>query len=253
MRPPVRLAALMEQPCIFVFTHDSVGLGEDGPTHQPIEQLPALRAIPGLVDMRPADANETVEAWRWALGQTESPVFLALTRQAVPHLDREAFAPASGLRRGAYVLAEAEGGSPRVLLLASGSEVSLALEARDLLQADGIPARVVSMPSWALFERQGAEYRDEVLPPSVRARVAVEAAHPMGWHRWVGEAGEIVAISRFGASAPAKEVFHQLGFTAGNVAARARRALGLPSRRAEEAGESAAGPAAFGVDETRRP
>jgi transketolase len=249
MRPPVRLAALMGQPCIFIFTHDSVGLGEDGPTHQPIEQLPALRAIPGLVDVRPADAAETAEAWRWAVEQTESPVFLALTRQAVPHLDRETLAPASGLRRGAYVLAEAEGGEARAILIASGSEVSLALEAREALQADGIPVRVVSMPSWALFDRQPRAYRDAVLPPAVTARVAVEAAHPMGWHRWVGERGEVVGISRFGASAPAKEVFHQLGFTADNVAARARAALGLDAGGGSESGEAAAGPAALGVDE----
>jgi transketolase len=248
MRPPIRLAALMEQPTIYIFTHDSVGLGEDGPTHQPIEQLASLRAIPGLIDLRPADANETVEAWRFAMEHTEGPVFMALTRQALPHLDRETLAPAFGLRRGAYVLADAEGGEPRVILIATGSEVSLALEARQALAAEGIGARVVSMPSWALFSRQPKEYRDEVLPPAVTARVSVEAAHPMGWHRWVGAEGEVVGISRFGASAPAKTVFQELGLSAENVAAKARQVLGL-GEGGEEAGLAAAGPAAHGTDE----
>jgi transketolase len=249
MRPAVRLAALMEQPCVYVFTHDSVGLGEDGPTHQPVEQLAALRAIPGLVDLRPADANETAEAWRWAVEQSDGPVFLALTRQAVPHLDRDTMAPASGLRRGAYVLAEAEGGEPRAILIASGSEVSLAIDARQRLQADGIPTRVVSMPSWTLFARQPRTYRDEVLPRSVRARVAVEAASPMGWERWVGDDGAVVGIGRFGASAPAQELFHQLGLSVENVVATTRRTLGLDAEHTEESGERAAGPAALGVDE----
>ncbi len=250
MRPPIRLAALMEQPAIYVFTHDSVGLGEDGPTHQPIEQLAALRAIPGLVDLRPADANETAEAWRFAVEQTEGPVFMALTRQAVPHLDRETLGAASGLRRGAYVLADAEGGEPQVILIASGSEVGVAMEARDLLAADGVRARVVSMPSWTLFSRQPREYRDSVLPPSVRARVAVEAGSPMGWHRWVGDEGEIVGLSRFGASAPAKRLFQELGLSGENVAAKARLVLGLGGRHEElESGEAAAGPAVKGHDE----
>jgi transketolase len=250
MRPPVRLAALMEQPVVFIFTHDSVGLGEDGPTHQPVEQLSALRAIPGLVDLRPADAAETVEAWRWTMEHRGGPVFMALTRQAVPHLDRSYLAPADGLRRGAYVLAEAEGGAPDVVLIASGSEVAVALEARDRLRGDGVRARVVSMPSWALFTQQPPEYRDEVLPPAVTARVAVEAASPMGWHRWVGDRGEVVAISHFGASAPAKEIFQHLGFTAENVAAKARMVLGMEGESEElESGEAAAGPAALGVDE----
>ncbi|HEU0302166.1 MAG TPA: transketolase [Longimicrobium sp.] len=250
MRPPIRLAALMEQPTIYVFTHDSVGLGEDGPTHQPIEQLASLRAIPGLIDLRPADANETVEAWRFAMEHTEGPVFLSLTRQALPHLDREAMAPASGLRRGAYVLADAEGGEPQVILIATGSEVALAVEARQTLAGEGIRARVVSMPSWALFSQQPKEYRDEVLPPAVRARVSVEAAHPMGWHRWVGDEGEVVGISRFGASAPAKTVFQELGLTAENVAAKARHALGLCGETPElESGRAAAGSAAYGTDE----
>ena len=250
MRPPIRLAALMEQPTIYVFTHDSVGLGEDGPTHQPIEQLAALRGIPGLVDLRPADPAETVEAWRFLMTYREGPAFLALTRQAVPHLDRELYAPASGLVRGAYVLADAEGGRPDVLLIASGSEVEVAMAARERLRGEGIQARVVSMPSWALFARQPREYRDEVLPPQVAARVAVEAASPMGWHRWVGTEGQVVGISHFGASAPAKNIFHELGFTAENVAAKARQALGLEGDSPElEVGLAAAGPTRHGSDE----
>ncbi|HEU0078541.1 MAG TPA: transketolase C-terminal domain-containing protein, partial [Longimicrobiaceae bacterium] len=250
MRPPIRLAALMEQPTIYVFTHDSVGLGEDGPTHQPIEQLFALRAIPGLVDLRPADAAETTEAWRFLMEYREGPAFLALTRQAVPNLDRNLFAPASGLVRGAYVLADAEGGRPDVLLIASGSEVEVAMAARERLRGEGIQARVVSMPSWALFSRQPREYRDEVLPPEVVARVAVEAASPMGWHRWVGTEGQVVGISHFGASAPAKSIFHELGFTAENVAAKARQALGLEGDSPElEDGLAAAGPTRHGSDE----
>jgi transketolase len=247
MRPPIRLAALMRQPTIYVFTHDSVGLGEDGPTHQPIEQIPALRAIPGLVDLRPADPAETVEAWRFAM-ESREPVFLALTRQAVPHLDREALAAARGLRRGAYILAEADGGEPEVILIASGSEVSVVLEARERLQADGVPTRVVSMPSWALFAREPAEYQDEVLPPAVEARVAVEAASPMGWHRWVGSRGEVIGISHFGASAPAQEVFRQLGFSAENVAEIAQRVRGGGGGPAGS-GRAGRGPTAYGVDE----
>ena len=250
MRPPIRLAALMEQPAIYIFTHDSVGLGEDGPTHQPIEQLAALRAIPGLVDLRPADANETVEAWRFAMEHTDGPTFLALTRQALPHLDRETLAPASGLRKGAYVLADAEGGTPDVILIATGSEVSIALEARERLRGEGVKARVVSMPSWALFAQQPRPYRDEVLPPAVTARVAVEAASPMGWASWVGMDGEVIGISHFGASAPAKEIFSQLGFTAENVAAKALHVLGKGGEaRGLEGGEAAAGPARHGTDE----
>lgn len=250
MRPPIRLAALMEQPAIYIFTHDSVGLGEDGPTHQPIEQLAALRAIPGLVDLRPADASETAEAWRFVMQHHDGPVFLSLTRQKVPHLDRNLYAPADGLHRGAYILAEAEGGEPEVILIATGSEVAVALDARERLAADGIRARVVSMPSWRLFEQQQPDYRDKVLPPEVRARVSVEAAGPMGWHRWVGSEGEVVAITHFGSSAPAKQIFQELGFSAENVAAHARRALGLDAPGDElEEGYAAAGPARHGVDE----
>ncbi|MQA88635.1 MAG: transketolase [Gemmatimonas sp.] len=249
MRPAVRLSALMEQPTIFVFTHDSVGLGEDGPTHQPIEQLAALRAIPGLVDLRPADPAETAEAWRFIMQYRDGPAFLALTRQAVPHLDREQPARAEALWKGAYVLAESEGDT-EVILIASGSEVALAVEARERLQADGIGTRVVSMPSWVLFERQSEGYRKKVLPDSVRARVSIEAASPMGWHRWVGERGEIIGISRFGESAPAKRIFHELGFSVDNVVARARLVLGMsPNGEPEVGGEGAAGPARLGVDE----
>jgi transketolase len=250
MRPPIRLASLMEQPTIYIFTHDSVGLGEDGPTHQPVEQLAALRAIPGLLDLRPCDANETVEAWRFAMEYRKGPLFMALTRQGVPHLDRERYAAASNLRRGAYVLAEAEGGEPRAIVMASGSEVAVALEARETLQAEGIPTRVVSMPSWVLFERQGREYREQVLPRSVRARVAVEAAGTMGWHRWVGEDGAVVGISRFGESAPASRIFHELGFSAENVANQVRRVLGLANGGDEAMdGLAAAGPTRYGHDE----
>jgi transketolase len=250
MRPPIRLAALMEQPVIILFTHDSVGLGEDGPTHQPIEQLSALRSVPGLVDLRPGDPNETAEAWRFALQYNEGPIFMALTRQALPILDQEKFAPASNLRRGAYVLAEADGGEPRVVLIATGSEVAVALGAREKLQEEGIPTRVVSMPSWTLFDRQDQSYRDSVLPPSVPARVAVEAASPMGWHRWVGSQGAVVGISRFGASAPAKTIFKELGISPENVAHQARALLGLADADAgPTAGKGAAGPAKLGVDE----
>jgi transketolase len=254
MRPPIRLAALMEQPAIYLFTHDSVGLGEDGPTHQPIEQLAALRAVPGLVDLRPADATETAEAWRFAMEYADGPVFMALTRQALPVIDRERLAAVAGLRRGAYVLAEAEGADePRVILIATGSEVSTALEARDRLQAEEIPTRVVSMPSWTLFSRQEKEYRDRVLPPAITARVAVEAASSMGWDRWVGSEGTVVGISHFGASAPAKTIFKELGISPENVAHQARALLGLAEAGAgDTAGESAAGPAKLGVDEKSR-
>jgi transketolase len=246
MRPPIRLAALMEQPTIYVFTHDSVGLGEDGPTHQPIEQLASLRAIPGLVDLRPADAGETAEAWRFAMEHTEGPVFFSLTRQALPHVTA---GKADGLRRGAYVLAEAEGGDPQVIVIATGSEVSVALEAREALAGEGIRARVVSMPSWALFARQDRAYRDQVLPPAVRARVSIEAAHPMGWERWVGSEGTVIGISRFGASAPAKRVFQELGLSADNVVAKAKECLGMGDGGGAEHGRAAAGPTAEGTDE----
>jgi transketolase len=250
MKPPVRLAALMEQPTIYIYTHDSVGLGEDGPTHQPIEQLASLRGVPGLVDLRPGDANETAEAWRFTMEYNDGPVFMALTRQGLPILDRSVYGAASGLRKGAYVLADADG-DLQAIVIATGSEVSVALEAREKLQAEGIGTRVVSMPSWTLFSRQPREYRDEVLPPAIRARVSVEAASPLGWEKWVGTDGRVVGISHFGASAPAKEIFKQLGFTADNVAAQVRATLGLGDAGAEQSGEAAAGPAKHGTDETK--
>jgi transketolase len=225
MRPPIRLAAMMGRRVIYVFTHDSVGLGEDGPTHQPIEQLAGLRAVPGLVVIRPADAGETVEAWRVALSRRDGPTALALTRQKVPFIDRERFAPATGVARGAYVLSEAHGGTPDMVLMASGSEVQLILAAQERLRALEIRARVVSMPSLELFAQQPAAYRDQVLPPTVRRRLAVEAAHPMPWYRWVGDAGEVLGLERFGASAPFQRIYQELGLTPDNVVARVRAML----------------------------
>jgi transketolase len=225
MRPAVRLAALMRLPVIFIFTHDSIGLGEDGPTHQPIEHLAALRAIPGLIVIRPADANETVEAWRLALTH-HGPTCLVLTRQNLPILDRARMQPDGGVARGGYVLADASGGTPRVILIATGSEVAVALGAQKLLAGKGVAARVVSLPSWEIFERQSQDYRDGVLPPAVLARVAIEAAVPLGWHRYVGPAGDIVGMTRFGASAPGPVVFEKLGLTPENVETRALALLG---------------------------
>ena len=222
MRPAIRLAALMELPVIYVYTHDSVGLGEDGPTHQPIEQLAALRAIPHLTVIRPADGPEVAAAWRAALLNTRGPTALVLTRQKVPVIDRATFASADGLLRGAYVLADSGGGAARVILLGTGSEVGLCLAARDILEREGVPARVVSMPSLEIFARQPSEYRDAVLPPAVTARLAVEAAAGFGWHRWVGAGGEVLGIERFGASAPYERIFREFGFTVDNVVARAR-------------------------------
>jgi transketolase len=225
MRPPMRLAALSEVPVVFVFTHDSIGLGEDGPTHQPVEHLATLRVIPNLWVMRPADANETAEAWRQAVQRTDGPTVIALTRQNLPVLDRSKLAPASELAKGAYVLKDSDG-TPDVILIATGSEVPLALDAADLLAADGIKTRVVSMPCWELFELQPQAYRDSVLPPQVHARVAIEAASSMGWHRWVGDRGDIIALDRFGASAPIGTLMKEFGFTADNVASHARELVG---------------------------
>ncbi|MBO0869108.1 MAG: transketolase [Micromonosporaceae bacterium] len=227
MRPAVRLAALMKLPVIYVWTHDSVGLGEDGPTHQPVEQLAALRAIPGLDVVRPADANETAWAWRLALEHTDRPTALCLTRQNLPTLDRGAggLAGAEGVARGGYVLADADGGKPDVILIATGSEVSVALTARERLQADGTPTRVVSMPCREWFYAQDEAYRQSVLPPSTRARVSVEAAVAMGWRDLVGEAGECVSLEHFGASAPYTVLFEQFGFTPDHVVAAARASL----------------------------
>ncbi len=225
MRPPIRLAALMELPVIFVFTHDSIFVGEDGPTHQPVEHLASLRAIPNLVVIRPADANETAEAWRVALQRTDGPTALILTRQKVPVLDRSRLASAEGLARGAYVLAKEEGDRPDIILMASGSEVHLAVEARERLAAEGIRARVVSFPSWELFEAQPTEYREQVLPASVLARVAVEAAHPQGWERYVGPWGSTLGVERFGASAPYKVLAEKFNFTVDEVVRRAHLVL----------------------------
>ena len=219
MRPSIRLAAMMELPVIYVFTHDSIGIGEDGPTHQPIEQLAALRAIPHLTVIRPADAAETVVAWRVALEHCEGPVALLLTRQKLPVLDRAALAPADGLARGAYVLAEAERERPDIILIATGSEVHVALAGRERLAERGVRARVVSMPSWKLFEQQPQSYRDELLPPEVTARLAIEAGVPQGWRRHVGDKGYVIGIARFGPSAPYKVLWEKYGFTAENVAA----------------------------------
>ena len=219
MRPAIRLAALQEAHSIFVFTHDSVGLGEDGPTHQPIEHLASLRAIPGLTVLRPADANETVACWRIAL-EGKGPYALALTRQGLPIID-DVERVRAGVPRGAYVLADAGGGQPDVVLIATGSEVSLALTTRDLLAERGVQARVVSMPSWELFEQQAQAYKDEVLPPSIGARLSIEAGSPLGWRTYVGDHGDVIGLDRFGASAPGKVVLEQLGFTPEAVAERA--------------------------------
>ncbi len=224
MRPPMRLAALMGISPIFIFTHDSIGLGEDGPTHQPIEQIAALRAVPSMTVLRPADANETVAAWKVAMEIKDGPVVLVFTRQKVP-----VFAPdgvMEGVARGAYIKAEAEGGKPDVLLLSTGSEVSLIMQARDELAKAGIKARVVSMPSWELFEKQEQGYRDHVLPPDIKARVAIEAASPMGWHRWVGDEGRIIALNHFGASAPYETIYQKFGITVEAVVKAAHEVLG---------------------------
>jgi transketolase len=223
MRPAIRLAALMRAPVIFIFTHDSIGVGEDGPTHQPIEHLAALRAIPGLSVIRPADATETVEAWRVALTHP-GPTCLVLTRQILPVLDRARMVP-GGVARGAYVLADPEEGTPRTILIATGSEVAVAVAAQKLLAEKGVVTRVVSMPSWDLFERQPQSYRDSVLPPAVTARLAIEAGGPLGWHKYVGPAGDIIGMTRFGASAPGPVNFEKFGFTPENVAARAMALL----------------------------
>ncbi len=231
MREPIRLAALMELPTLFIFTHDSIGVGEDGPTHQPIEQLVALRAIPGLITLRPADANEVAEAWRLVLRLEHEPAVLVLSRQALPTLDRQRDASADGLAKGAYVLADPPSGAPEVLLLATGSEVSLCLAAQEALGAEGIRARVVSMPSWELFERTDAEYRASVLPPEVTARVAVEQGSPLGWDRYAGPTGAILAMRSFGASAPMEALQRKFGFTKDHVVAAAKAQLAAAAAR----------------------
>ena len=237
MRPSLRLAALMGQPVVYVLTHDSIALGEDGPTHQPVEHLAILRATPGFTIIRPADANETVEAWKVALQKDDGPVGLALTRQNLPTIDREKYAPASGVARGAYVLAEAGAvlgggspptGNPEIILLASGSEVALALEAHERLAAEGVRSRLVSMASWRLFEQQNAAYRESVLPAACRRRLAVEAGATQGWERWVGDAGEVIGLDHFGASAPGPVLMREFGFTVENVC---KRALALLEKK----------------------
>ncbi|MGV8923330.1 MAG: transketolase [Thermomonas sp.] len=226
MRPPIRLAALMRLHVIHVFTHDSIALGEDGPTHQPVEQLAGLRSVPDLLVIRPADANETAVAWRVALEAADRPVALALSRQKVSTLDRSKYASADGLRKGAYVLLDAVGGKPDIVLIGTGAETGLVLAATERLQSEGISARAVSMPSWELFDQQPREYRDAVLPPDVRARLAVEAGSSQGWHRYVGDGGAVLGVDRFGASAPGSEVMERYGFSVDNICTFARGLLG---------------------------
>jgi transketolase len=225
MRPSMRLAAIMEIPTIYVLTHDSIGLGEDGPTHQPVEQLASLRAMPGMITMRPGDANEVVEAWKVILPLKHEPVSLVLTRQALPTLDRSKYAAASGVAKGAYVLADAQGGKPQLILIGTGSELSLCVEAYEKLTAEGVHARVVSMPSPDIFEQQDQAYRNSVLPPDVRARVSVEAGSTFGWERYVGLDGAIIGMTTFGASAPAKDLFKKYGFTTDHVIQAAKDVL----------------------------
>ena len=226
MKMPIRLSAVMEIPSLWIFTHDSIGVGEDGPTHQPIEQLVTLRAVPGLITLRPADANEVVEAWKVIMSLRHEPLALILTRQALPTFDRAKFASAAGLARGAYIMAEAEGGKPQVILIATGSEVYLCVDAGEKLKAEGIRARVVSMPSWELFERQDQNYRNQVLPPEIEARVVVEQASTVGWAKYAGDKGRIIGMHTFGASAPLKDLQKKFGFTVDAVVQAAREALG---------------------------
>jgi transketolase len=225
-RPAIRLAALMELPAIFVFTHDAMGDGEDGPTHQPVEHLASLRAIPGLITLRPGDANEVVEAYRYIMQLRHQPVAMILSRQPLPTLDRTRYSPASGAAYGAYVLADPPGGNPEVILIASGSEVSLAVQAHEKLLTEGVHSRVVSMPSWEIFDHQTQEYQDSVLPPNVRARVAVEQASTFGWERYVGTSGHVIGMNTFGASAPLKELQRKFGFEPDQVVAAAKKQLG---------------------------
>jgi len=229
-RGAIRLSALMELPVIYIFTHDSIGVGEDGPTHQPVEQVASLRAIPGLIVLRPADANETAEAWKVIAKLHHEPAVLVLTRQALPTIDRSKFAAASGVARGAYVLADASDGKPDVLLLATGSEVALCLDAYERLKAEGIKSRVVSMPSWELFDDQPREYRDSVLPPAVKARVSVEQASTFGWAKYVSATGQSIGMRSFGASAPLKDLAKKFGFTPEHVVAAAKEQLQFARR-----------------------
>jgi len=229
-RPSIRMAALSHIPAIFIFTHDSIGLGEDGPTHQPIEQIASLRTIPNLTIIRPADANETIEAWKVALEKRDGPVILLLTRQKLLTYDRSTLGKATGLSHGAYILSKGDKEKPDVILIATGSEVELAMAAQPKLAKQGISARVVSMPSWELFKAQSDNYRDFVLPPDIKARLAIEAGSTFGWHQWVGEQGKIIGLDRFGASAPYEVIYQQLGFTVDNVVLKALAAI-EPTKR----------------------
>jgi transketolase len=224
-RPTIRLGALMETPVIYVFTHDSIGLGEDGPTHQPIEQLASLRAVSNITVLRPGDANEAVEAWKIAVQAKHGPVLLVLSRQAMPTLDRTKYAPASGVAKGAYILADGPSGKPDVILIGTGSELSLCVEASEKLKAEGIHARIVSMPSWELFEQQEQSYKDRVLPPQITARVSVEMGSTLGWERYVGAKGQMVGMHSFGASAPLKDLLKKFGFVPDIVVAAAKKAI----------------------------
>ena len=232
-RPAIRLSALMELPTVFVFTHDAMGDGEDGPTHQPVEHLASLRAIPGLVTLRPGDANEVVEAYRYIMPLRHEPAVLVLSRQPLPTLDRSKYASAAGVARGAYVLADPPNGTPDVILIATGSEIALAVEAHEQLLAEGVRSRVVSMPSWDIFEHQPQEYRDSVLPPAVTARVAIEQASAFGWERYVGATGRVIGMQTFGASAPLKALLKEYGFTVDKVVAAARAQLATVASRAQ--------------------
>jgi len=228
MRPPMRLAAMMKQRVVYVFTHDSIALGEDGTTHQPVEQLANLRAVPGLVVIRPCDANETAYAWRFAIESRDRPVALILTRQDVPTLDRSRYASAAELKRGGYILAEAANGRPDIILIATGSEVGLIVEAQHELEKQNIQTRLVSMPSWELFDAQAEEYRRSVFPPLLRVRLAVEAGATQGWHRYVGDLGDVIGLDHFGASAPGPVLLREYGFTVENVC---KRALALLEKK----------------------
>jgi transketolase len=232
MKPPVRLAALMELPVIYVFTHDSIGVGQDGPTHQPVEQLIALRSIPGLITLRPADANEVVEAWRVIIPLQHQPACLVLSRQPLPTLDRTRYAAASGLSRGAYVLADPPDAKPEVILIGTGSEVALCVDAYETLRQEGVPARVVSMPSWELFEQQDESYRDAVLPRHITARVSAEMGSVIGWDRYVGSSGSKLGMNTFGSSAPLKDLLTKFGFTAASVVAAAKQQIAHSKRQA---------------------
>jgi transketolase len=226
MKPPIRLSAIMEVPVIYVFTHDSIGVGEDGPTHQPIEQLVSLRGVPGLSTYRPGDANEVAESWRAALSEPQRPACIVVSRQPMATFDRSKYASAKGVHKGAYVLADAEGGKkPEVILMASGTEVSVCIDTYEKLKSEGIAARVVSMPSWDLFERQDDAYKDSVFPPDVDARVCVEQAGPLGWDRYVGRLGSQVVMHTFGASAPLSDLKKKFGFTPEHVYDEAKKQI----------------------------